>query len=214
MKNATLLIAASLLLGGCASIMSGTTQDIAINSTPGASYAVTDRNGSPVASGMTPATIPLNRGMGYFKTGSYKIELKKPGYQARRIDVSPSVNGWYWANIAIPGNIWWMLVVDPSTGAMYKLSPGEIDVALEPTGEPLDGDGNLAKPPKLSGDTRSISTYDYEAQQIAKAQRCSIVGNGALERLANGSSRITYRCTDNRVMQVDCANAPGCQLTP
>ena len=214
MKNVTFLIAASLVLGGCASIMSGTTQDIAIASTPGASYVVTDRNGSPVASGMAPATVPLNRGMGYFKTGSYKIELKKPGYQPRRIDISPSVNGWYWANIAIPGNLWWMLVVDPSTGAMYKLHPNEINAELEPTGEPLDADGNLAKPPKLSGDTRTISKYDYEAQQIAKAQGCRIYGNGALDRLPSGINRITYRCADNRVVRVDCANAPGCQIAP
>lgn len=214
MKNALIILAATSLLGGCASIMSGTTQDIEIKSTPGARFSVTDRNGSQVAAGTTPATVQLNRGMGYFKTGSYKIDLKKPGYRPRLIDVSPSVNGWYWANIAIPGNVWWMLVVDPSTGAMYKLDPGAIDADLEPTGEPLDNAGNLAKPLAMAGDTQRVSIHDYEAQQVAKAQQCKVFGNGALEMLANGTHRITYRCTDNRAIQIDCVNAKGCQITP
>ena len=212
MKNSLALSAIYLALTGCASIMSGTTQDIEIKSTPGASYTVKDRNGSQVAAGMTPATVQLNRGMGYFKAGSYKINLKKPGYHPRLVDVSPTVNGWYWANIAIPGNLWWMLVVDPSTGAMYKLNADTADAHLEPSGEPLDSDGNLARPPALTGDTRSVSIHDYEAQQIAKAQRCTVFGNGAVERLQAGIDRITYRCTDNRALQMDCANAKGCQL--
>ncbi|WP_326527451.1 hypothetical protein [Dokdonella sp.] len=214
MKNLTLFIAASVLLGGCASIMSGTMQDIEIKSTAGASYTVNDRNGSQVAAGMTPATVQLNRGMGYFKTGSYKINLKKPGYHPRLIDVTPSVNGWYWANIAIPGNIWWMLIVDPSTGAMYKLAPSAIEVELEPSGEPLDSAGNLAKPLALAGDPKRVSLYDYEAQQVAKGQRCSVSGNGAFELLANGVHRIAYRCSDNRALQIDCATGKGCQLSP
>ena len=57
------------------------------------------------------------------------------------------------------------------------------------------------------------TSHDYEANKLAKAQRCTVFGNGAVERLQAGIDRITYRCTDNRALQMDCANAKGCQLT-
>ena len=38
--------------------------------------------------------------------------------------------------------------------------------------------------------------------------------NITVEKLANGTHRITYRCTDNRAIQIDCVNAKGCQIAP
>lgn len=211
MKNHAIALLIIGALNGCASIVSGTTQSVAINSTAGARYAVIDRNGAQVAAGNTPAQVDLNRGMGYFKTGSYKINIRKPGYHPRTIDISPSVNGWYWANLAIPGNLWWMLIVDPSTGAMYKLNPDSIDAPLEPNGDPLDADGNLVSSLKSDG---KVSIHDYQAQQVAKSMKCSIFGNGSLQRQVSGADLITYQCHDNRLVRIECSNRNGCSPLP
>ena len=191
-------------------IVSGTTQSVAINSTAGARYAVIDRNGhrsrrKHACSGRSQSWH------GIFQTGSYKINLRKPGYHPRTIDISPSVNGWYWANLAIPGNLWWMLIVDPSTGAMYKLAPDAIDAPLEPNGDPLDTDGNLVSALKSDG---KVSIHDYQAQQVAKSMKCSIFGNGSLQRQASGADLITYQCYDNRLVRIECSNRNGCSPLP
>ena len=164
--------------------------------------------------GSTPASVSLKRGDGYFRPASYAVDFKKPGYKTKRLDIVPGFNGWYIGNLIFGGAILGMLIVDPITGAMYTLNPNSITAELEPTGEPLDANGNLAKPPKLAGDTQSVSVHDYEAQQIAKANSCTIFGNGALNKQPNGTHQITYSCTDNRAIQIDCINAKGCQLTP
>ncbi|AKJ27572.1 hypothetical protein [Caldimonas brevitalea] len=131
MKHAV-IIAAALVLSGCASIFSGSTQSVTISSEPaGANIVVLNRAGIQVHSGTTPATVTLNRGAGYFKSESYVVRVQKEGYAPKEVTLTGTVNGWYFGNILVGGLIG-MLAIDPVTGAMYSL-PSSVNATLEPS---------------------------------------------------------------------------------
>ncbi|WP_442969192.1 hypothetical protein [Pseudomonas sp. Q1-7] len=121
-KNLCLALALSTaLLSGCASIVGDSSYPIAVSSTPGgASFEVKDSTGKVVHSGITPSTVTLKSGEGYFDGAEYTIAFKKDGYADQEVKLDSSLSGWYWGNILFGGLIG-MLIVDPLTGAMYKL---------------------------------------------------------------------------------------------
>jgi hypothetical protein len=122
----------ALLTSGCASIFSGSSQKITVNSTPpGANVTIVRTNSNETVSTLTtPATVKLKRGAGYFKPASYIVRISMDGFATREVKLTSSLNSWYFANIAIGGAIG-MVGVDPATGAMYKLSPKLVEVTLE-----------------------------------------------------------------------------------
>ncbi|WNW13526.1 hypothetical protein RRX38_20970 [Pseudomonas sp. DTU_2021_1001937_2_SI_NGA_ILE_001] len=116
-----LLAAALVGLGGCASIVSESRTPVSINSYPaGAAYQITNEDGALIHSGVTPDQVTLKAGAGYFDGETYKVTFKKDGYTENSSVINTSMNGWYWGNILFGGLIG-MLIVDPLTGAMYKL---------------------------------------------------------------------------------------------
>lgn len=134
MRRFCLAMAVSLACSGCATIFEGGTQPVTIKSVPeAATISVTNRAGEKIHTGITPATITLKRGAGYFKSESYQVDVSKPGYQSRTLTVSGGVNGWYVANLLFGGLIG-LLIVDPITGAMYDLSPDTVEATLQSAG--------------------------------------------------------------------------------
>ncbi|MCQ9426377.1 hypothetical protein NRB16_22920 [Pseudomonas sp. LJDD11] len=108
-------------LCGCASIVSESRTPVSINSSPaGASYQITNEDGALVHSGVTPEQVTLKAGAGYFDGETYKVIFRKDGYAENSAIINSRMNGWYWGNIVFGGLIG-MLIVDPLTGAMYKL---------------------------------------------------------------------------------------------
>jgi hypothetical protein len=120
LKHLVIASAAVLALSGCASIFNGKTQAVVVNSVPtGATASVMNRAGEQVHTGVTPVTLTLNRGAGYFVPENYTITLTKPGFDTKQITLSSTLSGWYIGNILFGGLIG-MLAVDPITGAMYS----------------------------------------------------------------------------------------------
>ncbi|WP_281645838.1 hypothetical protein [Parendozoicomonas sp. Alg238-R29] len=114
-------IASTLFITGCASIVSESNYPVSLKSTPSnATFSVTADNGVVVHSGQTPATVFLNSGSGFFSGAKYTITFEKPGHEPTVITVDSQIDGWYWGNLLI-GGIIGMLIVDPVTGAMWKL---------------------------------------------------------------------------------------------
>jgi uncharacterized protein YceK len=113
-------IASSLMFSGCASIVSKSTYPVSINSNPASSISVVDSRGTEIFKGGTPATVTLKAGDGFFKRATYQVKFVKDGYDEKIVPITFKVDGWYWANILLGGVIG-MLIVDPATGAMYKL---------------------------------------------------------------------------------------------
>ncbi|MBD8613808.1 peptidase associated/transthyretin-like domain-containing protein [Pseudomonas rhizosphaerae] len=129
-----------LVLQGCASILGDSRYPVSVSSAPpGASFEIADKNGQIVHSGHTPSTVTLKSGKGYFSGQTYTLRFKKDGYPDRSVTLDSSVSGWYWGNIVFGGLIG-MLIVDPATGAMYKLP----DFVSADMGVPIAERGGLS----------------------------------------------------------------------
>lgn len=119
MKYAATCAAALLLLTtGCASIIHGTSQNIDIASDPtGATILIDDEE---------VGTTPFVAGLKRKERKTIRIELD--GYSPYEVALDRKLDGWYFGNILFGGIIG--LVVDAANGAMYKLTPSQIDAHL------------------------------------------------------------------------------------
>jgi len=118
------------ICSSCASIVSRTNWPLTVNTDPaGAKVEITDKKGITVFKGTTPMTTLLKSGAGYFSCQSYKVKMTMEGYGERIIPVECTLNGWYIGNIFI-GGLLGMLIVDPLTGAMYRLDREYISETL------------------------------------------------------------------------------------
>jgi hypothetical protein len=127
MKN--LIIMFLLIFTSCASIVSDSDYNVKIKSEPkGANFTIKNKKGRIVQSGMTPANILLESGDGYFTKAKYRISYSKDGFEDTNQTLKAKIDPWYFGNVLFGGLIG-LLIVDPVTGAMYKL-PESIDVNL------------------------------------------------------------------------------------
>ena len=114
-----------LLLGGlfvfqsCATIVSGSRQTIKFNSVPASATVYINE----VEVGKTPVEQNLKRNQ------EYEVLIKMDGYKNYKTTLTKKFNEWYVGNILFGGIIG--LVVDPITGAIYKLSPNEVMTRME-----------------------------------------------------------------------------------
>jgi len=105
----------------CASLVSNKKYPVTFSSSPSnAHVTVKDTQDRIIFSGRTPATINLDASSGYFQTAQYEIELSKDGNIQKEILLNGELDGWYLGNFVI-GGLFGLLVVDPSTGCMWKL---------------------------------------------------------------------------------------------
>ncbi|WP_116127696.1 hypothetical protein [Lewinella sp. IMCC34183] len=122
-----------LLASGCASIVSKNRYDVTISSTPSdADIVITDRKGRQIYRGTTPATVPLKSSGGFFTKADYLVGFEKAGYDRRVVPIRFKLDGWYFGNIVFGGLIG-LLIVDPATGAMYKLATEYVSETLQPS---------------------------------------------------------------------------------
>ena len=124
--------ASSVMLGGCASIVSHSHYPVTINSSPdGVRYTVTNtKKGYDVMSGVTPATVSLKASNGFFSKASYMITFEQPGYDSVTFPLKAGIDGWYAGNIIL-GGLLGILIIDPATGAMWRLDE-HVQVSLAP----------------------------------------------------------------------------------
>lgn len=123
---------AALALSGCASMKSGTTQQVKISSNPAGATVYTamktESNGqytvtNKVAVGVTPLTVTLSR-----KHGAVMIE--KEGYVPVDVALTTKMNPWVWGDILLTSPL--STSIDTSTGAAREYDPGEYLVDLKP----------------------------------------------------------------------------------
>jgi len=125
-----IIFLAILILSSCASIVTRSSYSVTINSTPSnALVTITDIRGMTVFSGNTPAVVSLSASAGFFQRAEYQIRFSNPGYDDRIISIRASIDGWYWGNILLGGFIG-MLIIDPATGAMWRINTTFINETL------------------------------------------------------------------------------------
>lgn len=125
---------------GCATIVQGGTEDVSISSEPSsADVTIVDAHDNEVFSGTTPSTATLDKGDGYFVGAEYTVTISADGYGTQTVDIGSSISGWYVAGNFFVGYLLGWLVIDPISGAMWRLSPSEIDQSLDSESAAADG---------------------------------------------------------------------------
>ncbi len=123
-------IAAPFFFSSCATIVGKSSYPVSINSNPsGATVSITDKKGKEVYKGSSPATVTLKSGAGFFSKAEYQVKISSYGYAEQVIPINYKLNGWYFGNLLI-GGVLGMLIVDPATGAMWKLDTPPINITL------------------------------------------------------------------------------------
>jgi len=116
-----------LFLSGCATIISGSVQEVSIKHTGDAKAVITNSDNSIIYKGNIPATVSLSTGNGYFQKSTYHVDvLDKNNEHVGLGIIDSSLNNWYFGNLLV-GGIIGMVLIDPFTGAMWTL-PSEITI--------------------------------------------------------------------------------------
>ena len=135
------VVIAVMLITGCASIVSKSSYPISINSRPSeANISISNSKGIEIYSGNTPAVVNLKGSEGFFKKATYQVKFMKEGYNEKVVPVNFKIDGWYWGNIVFGGLIG-MLIVDPASGAMYKLETEFLNETLTQSAANIDTSG-------------------------------------------------------------------------
>lgn len=124
-----LAVAMASLVASCATMISGSTQNIEVTSAPPGAR-VTVQPGA--IQGLTPVKLTLRR-----KDAPYRVTIEMDGYQPYEASITTETNGWTFGNILIGGLVG--LIVDSSTGAQYRLTPERVHGQLAAAGISLEG---------------------------------------------------------------------------
>ncbi len=131
MKNTLLISGMILLVSSCATIFGKTDYPVNLTSSPkGAKVSIVNEEGTKIFEGVTPTQVVLRSGESYFDKKDYTLTFDKKGFAPRTLYVTGELNPWYFGNILLGGLIG-MLIVDPITGAMFKIKQENINADLE-----------------------------------------------------------------------------------
>jgi hypothetical protein len=127
LRMALALMAAALHLAGCATMLEGTGQSVAITTDPAGAQCSIDRAGQRVGQvTSTPGSIRLDKGK-----NDLSVTCVREGYQPATITQSPKFQGTTFGNILIGGVVG--VVVDAASGANFAY-PDEIKLTLAGVG--------------------------------------------------------------------------------
>lgn len=114
-----LTVGALLILSGCATLFSGTDEDITFNSDPAGATVIVDG----VAVGTTPTTVEIDRpGL-----NDMDVTVQLDGYDTRTFELSKEFNMVSILNIFF----WPGFIVDALTGALFKYDKTTYTVDME-----------------------------------------------------------------------------------
>jgi hypothetical protein len=109
------------LFTGCASVLCGSKQTFSVGSKPlGADVVVYDSRGEKIREDKTPCVVTLARVRPDTDRANYVVVVKKQGFASVQVPITSEMNKAFYLNI-FTGGIGFF--VDPSTGAMWTLTP-------------------------------------------------------------------------------------------
>jgi hypothetical protein len=147
----SLLLSTVVLLSSCATIISGSRQNVEIISEPSSAKIYLNE----IEIGTTPIEKNLKRNQ------EYSLILKLDGYETYETKLEKKFNAWYIGNLAFGGLIG--IIIDPITGAIHKLKPEEID------GNPKSGTTYHTKDGKLV--VKISMTIDPNSEKIGQLEK-------------------------------------------
>jgi len=119
MRFMTLGLLPCILLSGCCTIISGKSQEIAVDSDPTGARIQLD--GKEV--GTTPTKLTVSRSM-----DAHTLLFTKDGFDPKTETLSPGINHLVWLNI--PTTLFIGMLVDGIAGTNIRYSPSEVKVPL------------------------------------------------------------------------------------
>ncbi|WP_456623678.1 MULTISPECIES: translation initiation factor 2 [unclassified Bradyrhizobium] len=122
------IVALSVMLGGCASVTRGTTENISISSTPSGVEAVVTGLEVPTTC-TTPCAIVAKR------SADITVTFQKEGYESQTVQLTKEVSGTGAAGFAgnlLAGGVVGM-GVDAVTGAATDHKPNPVIVTMQPS---------------------------------------------------------------------------------
>jgi uncharacterized protein YceK len=127
-----------MFLTGCATVVTKTKANVQISSDPSDSkFIVEDQFGKVVYNGKTPATVLLDKGQGLFIGSDYTVTVSREGYEPKKLQIQRGFSGFYLlGNMPLlpilPVGLAAYLIVDPASGAMWKLDETPPVIRLRP----------------------------------------------------------------------------------
>ncbi len=117
-----LVLSVGFVMSGCASVVSGTSQEITFESQPEGATVSLDGN----VLGKTPMTTTVKR------ERKRIVSFSKDGYQTQTMRLTTSLNGWFWGNFAFSWFGPLSSTTDGVSGAVHEYIPGRYFVTLAP----------------------------------------------------------------------------------
>lgn len=158
---------AAVALCGCATVMHGTTQEVAILSAPAGAQVTLD---SAVV-GRTPVSISMPR-----KT-SHHVRIETAGYQPYEATLGRHGSGWVWGNLLLSYFLIVGVPVDLVTGGFYNLEPDAIRAPLIPGLDTL-GSRDLPADARAAAGTRATSRLE-RVVMVGSRVRVNASGGGS-----------------------------------
>jgi predicted small secreted protein len=160
---AVALLLAAIPLAGCATVLNGTSQDVAFNSMPDGAVVELSTGQNCV----TPCAFSMKRG------DDAEVRINKPGFQPVSIYIQSRLGGSTFGNIILGGGIG--AVVDGSNGASNRLHPNPVYVRLVPV-------GSSAEAMLLDEDGAEIGTVAAHNAEVGEDVRQGLEGQGLAPR--------------------------------
>lgn len=126
MRTCTVLLAVAIpaLLGGCASVVNGSSQMVPVSSDPvGAAVLLDD-----APAGVTPCKLALDRKCDHILT------LRKEGYEEHSMEMRRTASMMVFGNLLVGGMVG--LYADSQGGAQFQFVNDKVHVQLKPSSAP------------------------------------------------------------------------------
>jgi hypothetical protein len=134
-----------LAFGGCATLFTGTSDEVRFESEPSGATVVIDG----IDRGTTPTTVSIDRSI-----NDKRVTIEKEGYEEREFQLQKDFNAVSVLNLA--NLLFWG--VDLATGSVYKYSPKQYETELD------EASSSSARAPKRIAGLEH-KTYTVEALQ-------------------------------------------------
>lgn len=121
MRNYVMIMGLGVLacgLSGCATVLSGTEQKVAVTTTPSGATVEVDGGARQI----TPVDLKLAR------RDDHTLLISMPGYHSERVSIKKEFNPVFLGNILLGGIVGG--VADYASGAAASLKPDRVDVVL------------------------------------------------------------------------------------
>lgn len=155
MRNFIYLTLLLFLASACATIISGTTQEVTFDSEPqGVQVTVNAK-----VLGKTPFAVQLD------KKADQTVEFYLDGYKRQTRQLTTRMEGWFWGNIVIGGLFG--STTDGATGSIHEYSPNQYYVTM------VAGSSSSVmaiKPEKAKVKEFIVANYDKVITDLAKGE--------------------------------------------